>query len=74
MKNVDSKLLLGFVIGAAVGAAVVYLSASDKREQLLDDIKDAAGKVKDTFDSAVAKIKEKKAGANVEDAEATPAE
>ena len=38
MKSVDSKLLLGLVVGAAVGAAVGYLAATDKREQLLEDI------------------------------------
>ena len=45
MKNVDSKLLLGLVVGAAVGAAVGYL---------------AAGKVKEGFNSALAKYKEGK--------------
>ena len=29
MKNVDSKLLLGLVVGATVGAAVGYLAATD---------------------------------------------
>ena len=42
MKNVDSKLLLGLVVGAAVGAAVGYLAATDKREELLDDLKEVA--------------------------------
>ncbi len=55
MKNVDSKLLLGLVVGAAVGAAVGYLAASDKREELLEDLKDVANKVKDGFNTAIAK-------------------
>jgi len=38
MKSVDSKLLLGLVVGAAVGAAVGYLAATDKREQLLEEL------------------------------------
>ncbi|RHJ92539.1 YtxH domain-containing protein [Parabacteroides bouchesdurhonensis] len=58
MKNVDSKLLLGLVVGAAVGAAVGYLAASDKREQLLEDLKEVAGKVKEGFNTALAKAKE----------------
>ena len=72
--KVDSKLLLGLVIGAAVGASVGYLAVSDKREQLFDDIKDAAGKVKDAFNSAVAKCKEKKACPASEEETEAPAE
>ena len=44
MKNVDSKLLLGLVVGAAVGAAVGYLAATDKREQLLEELNGVVGK------------------------------
>ena len=55
MKNVDSKLLLGLVVGAAVGAA------TDKREQLLDELNGVVGKVKEGFNSALAKYKEGKA-------------
>ena len=47
MKNVDSKLLLGLVVGAAVGAAVGYLAATDKREQLLEELNGVVGKVKE---------------------------
>lgn len=61
MKNVDSKLLLGLVVGAAVGAAVGYLAATDKREQLLDELNGVVGKVKESFNSALAKYKEGKA-------------
>ena len=57
MKNVDSKLLLGLVVGAAVGAAVGYLAATDKREQLLEELNGVVGKV----NSALAKYKEGKA-------------
>ena len=45
MKSVDSKLLLGLVVGAAVGAAVGYLAATDKREQLLEELNGVVGKV-----------------------------
>lgn len=58
MKNVDSKLLLGLVIGAAVGAAVGYLAATDKREELLEDLKEFSGKVKEGFNQALAKAKD----------------
>jgi len=59
--NVDSKLLLGLVIGAAVGAAVGYLAATDKKEQILEEINDIVSKVKDGFNTAVSKYKEGKA-------------
>lgn len=44
--NVDSKFLLGLLIGGAVGAAIGYLAATDKREQLIDELNDVVGKVK----------------------------
>jgi len=55
--NVDSKLLLGLVIGAAVGAAVGYLAATDKREQILEELNGVVGKVKEGFNAAVSKYK-----------------
>ena len=58
MKNVDSKLLLGLVVGAAVGAAVGYLAATDKREDLLNELNNVVGKVKEGFNTALAKYQE----------------
>lgn len=49
MKSVDSKLLLGLVVGAAVGAAVGYLAATDKREQLLEELNGCCRKSKRRF-------------------------
>ena len=63
MKSVDSKLLLGLVVGAAVGAAVGYLAATDKREQLLEELNGVVGKVKEGFNSDLAKYKEGKEAA-----------
>lgn len=60
MKNVDSKLLLGLVVGTAIGVAVGYLAATDKKEQLLDELNGVVGKVKEGFNSAIAKYKESK--------------
>ena len=62
MKSIDSKLLLGLVVGAAVGAAVGYLVATDKKEQILDELNNVVGKVKEGFSGAMAKIKEAKGG------------
>jgi gas vesicle protein len=56
--NVDSKLLLGLVIGGAIGAAVGYLAATDKKEQILEELNEVIGKVKSSFNSAVSKYKE----------------
>ncbi|MDR1523752.1 MAG: YtxH domain-containing protein [Tannerella sp.] len=55
--NVDSKLLLGLVIGAAVGAAIGYLAATDKKEQILDELNSFVGRVKEGFNSAINKYK-----------------
>ncbi|HCC52932.1 MAG TPA: hypothetical protein DEQ30_13505 [Porphyromonadaceae bacterium] len=58
MKNsVDSKLLLGLLVGAAVGAAIGYLAATDKKEQIIDELNNVVGKVKEGFNSALNKYK-----------------
>ena len=54
--NVDSKFLLGLLIGGA--AAIGYLAATDKREQLIDELNDVVGKVKSTVNMAISKYKE----------------
>ena len=73
--NVDSKLLLGLVIGAAVGVAIGYLAATDKKDQILDELNNVVGKVKDGFNSAVntavSKFKERGTESNVENVEVT---
>ena len=56
--NVDSKFLLGLLIGGAVGAAIGYLAATDKRDQLIDELNDVVGKVKSTVNMAISKYKE----------------
>ena len=56
--NVDSKFLLGLLIGGAVGAAIGYLAATDKREQFIDELNDVVGKVKSTVNMAISKYKE----------------
>ena len=55
----DSKLLLGLAIGVAVGAAIGYLAATDKKAQILDELGNMVGKVKEGFHAAVNKCKEK---------------
>jgi uncharacterized membrane protein len=58
MKNVDSKLLLGLILGAAVGAAIGYLAATGKKDDLLEELNNLAGKVKDGVCAVIGKHKE----------------
>ncbi|CAN5374072.1 hypothetical protein BH11BAC2_BH11BAC2_11800 [soil metagenome] len=44
-----SGLLITFLLGAAAGAAVGYLLASGKSEEITADIKEAADKIKEEF-------------------------
>lgn len=53
-----SALILSFIAGAAAGAVVGYLLASGKGEEMLADVKEAAGKFKDEFDKQIDKGKE----------------
>lgn len=53
-----SGLIFSFIVGAAVGAAIGYLLASGKSEELLADVKEAADKVKDEFDKQMEKGKD----------------
>lgn len=51
----SSKFLSGLILGAAAGVAIALFITSDKGQEILDDIADAAGKATD-------KAKEKFAG------------
>ena len=62
MKPDNSKLLLGLAIGAAIGAAFVYVATSDKKEEWISEINEIAQKAKEAFNSTVAQVKEKIAG------------
>lgn len=53
-----SAFILSFLAGAAAGAVVGYILASGKGEDVIADIKDAAGKFKDEFDEQLDKGKE----------------
>jgi hypothetical protein len=46
MRN-QSRLILAFIAGAAAGAAVAYLVTSDKGEEIIGEIRNLAGKIRD---------------------------
>ena len=46
-ENNNSKILLALLAGAAVGVAIGYFLNSDKKDELVNDIKDKASKLKD---------------------------
>jgi len=56
--NNNSKLLMAFLAGAAVGAAIGYFLNSDKKDELLDDLKEGAAKLKHTFEESMGKVKD----------------
>lgn len=53
-----SSNILPFLIGAAVGAAVGYLIASGKAEEILADLKEKAGQAKDELEKQIKTGKE----------------
>ncbi len=44
--NNQSRLLLAFLAGALAGVAVSYLASSDKGEEVVDEFKNMANKLK----------------------------
>ena len=54
----NSKLLLGFLLGAAAGAALGVLLTTDKGKEMLEKIKETAGEFEEEIKSAVGKGKQ----------------
>ena len=61
MKN-QSKLILAFIAGAAAGAAVAYLVVSDKGEDIMAEIKNLAGKIRENVTERMGKTQGEKPG------------
>ncbi len=49
---------MAFLAGAAVGAAVGYFLNSDKKDELVDDLKEGAASLKKIFDDNFGKVKD----------------
>lgn len=49
MKTENSKLVLGLLAGAAVGAAVAYLCTTDKKEKWIENANSLLEKAKDSL-------------------------
>ncbi len=56
-ENNTSKILLALLAGAAVGVAIGYFLNSSKKDELLNDIKDGASKLKDDLADTFGKEK-----------------
>jgi Tfp pilus assembly protein PilO len=56
--NNNSKLLMAFLAGAAVGVAVGYFLNSDKKDELVEDLKEGATRLKHTFEEGLGKVKD----------------
>lgn len=50
-ENNGTKILLAFIAGAAVGAAIGYYLNSDKKDELITDLKEGATKLKQDIET-----------------------
>jgi len=57
-ENNGTKMFLAFVAGAAIGAAIGYFLNSDKKEELLNDLKQSATKIKENLEENLKKAEE----------------
>lgn len=57
-ENKGTKILLAFIAGAAIGAAIGYFLNSDKKEEILSDIQEGASKLKNDIQENLSKARE----------------
>lgn len=57
-ENNGTKIVLAFVAGAAIGAAIGYFLNSDKKEEIMADLQDGAAKLKQDIEENFTKAKE----------------
>ena len=56
--NSNSKFLLTLLAGVAAGVAIGYYLASDNKEEIIEDLKNTAMKIKDGLDKEYEKGKQ----------------
>jgi gas vesicle protein len=66
-----AKVMTGFLLGAAAGIAAGYFLNSDKKDELMDEIKDKAQRLKDKSQELKGRLKEKMSHAEGELEKAT---
>jgi len=57
-ENRDVKIILAFVVGAAIGTLVGYFLNSNKKDELLTELKEGATDLKDGLSDSLGKAKE----------------
>jgi hypothetical protein len=57
-ENNNSKLLMAFLAGAAVGAAIGYFLNSSYKDELVSDLKEGATNLKEGIDESLCKAKD----------------
>jgi len=53
MKSENSKLVIGLIVGAAVGAGIAYLLSGNKKEELIDTINETVDQAKKKIGKAI---------------------
>lgn len=57
-ENNGTKILLAFIAGAAVGAAIGYFLNSDKKEEVINDLKEGATKLRNDIEENISRAKD----------------
>ncbi len=57
-ENNSGKILMAFIAGAAIGAALGYFLNSSKKDELMADLKEGATNLKQGFDDSLGKAKD----------------
>ena len=55
--NNNSKILLAALAGAAIGVAIGYFLNSDKKDEILNDLKDGVSKLKNDLSESLDNLK-----------------
>jgi len=58
LKTMNNKFITGLIVGAVAGAALALFLSSDKGEEIIDNIKDAAGDAADTAKEHFGNVKD----------------